>query len=391
VDQCRPSTRRREWRAPCSTASTTAWARSRRHPRGARSAASCGRRRPRSCARWVRRAWARRPRAGGGEATGASSWHQRGRRASERVGDPRAPPTYVGAAARPHPLGACARPGTRTRSSSCDEIDKMAASARRSGGGPARGPRPEQNKTSSTILEVALRPVARAVHHDREHARDADTAAARRMEVIELPSYTRSRRLQIARRHLRRPADPRGGARSRQVEIPDATIESGSSRAGPARRGVRSSSGSSAPCAQARAQGAPGESGVTVQRMTLVATSARGACTRGIERVRRPGVVMGLAWTPVGGEVSSSRPRMPGQARLQLTGSLGGRHEGVGLGGADLGSAASGRVPGGRDEFDYHIHVPAAPRPRDGPAPASRCWLRWLRCLRPSLRATTPR
>jgi ATP-dependent Lon protease len=81
---------------------------------------------------------------------------------------------------------------------------------------------------------------------------------------------------------------------------------------------------------------------------------------------------MGLAWTPVGGEILFiEATRMSGKGALTLTGSLGdvmkesaqaalsylrGQAESLGLNETDF------------SKFDLHIHVPAGATPKDGPS-----------------------
>ncbi|MGZ3710316.1 MAG: endopeptidase La [Bdellovibrionota bacterium] len=84
-----------------------------------------------------------------------------------------------------------------------------------------------------------------------------------------------------------------------------------------------------------------------------------------------PGVVTGLAWTPVGGEilfVESSL--MPGSGRLILTGQLG---EVMKESAQIALSLVRSRLPlavgvGETDKRDVHVHVPAGAIPKDGPS-----------------------
>jgi ATP-dependent Lon protease len=91
------------------------------------------------------------------------------------------------------------------------------------------------------------------------------------------------------------------------------------------------------------------------------------------ERTRRPGVAVGLAWTPVGGEVLFIEAgRMPGGSKgLIMTGQLGPvMQESV--------QAALTWVRGSATKYgidpdlfktsDIHVHVPAGAIPKDGPS-----------------------
>jgi ATP-dependent Lon protease len=90
------------------------------------------------------------------------------------------------------------------------------------------------------------------------------------------------------------------------------------------------------------------------------------------EKISELGIAMGLAWTPVGGEILFiEATRMPGKGRLMLTGSLGDvMKESAQTALSYLRSQAKNlRVdPGDFDKFDIHVHVPAGATPKDGPS-----------------------
>ncbi|MFQ5768217.1 MAG: S16 family serine protease, partial [Acidobacteriota bacterium] len=90
------------------------------------------------------------------------------------------------------------------------------------------------------------------------------------------------------------------------------------------------------------------------------------------QRVSLPGVAIGLAWTPAGGEilfVESSR--MPGAGGLTLTGQLGDVMKESARTALSLLRSRSqdlGIPAGVFKETDLHIHVPAGAIPKDGPS-----------------------
>ena len=91
------------------------------------------------------------------------------------------------------------------------------------------------------------------------------------------------------------------------------------------------------------------------------------------ERTRRPGVAVGLAWTPVGGDVLFIEAgRMPGGSKgLIMTGQLGPvMQESVqaALTWVRANAAKYGIDPGLFKTSDIHIHVPAGAIPKDGPS-----------------------
>ena len=85
-----------------------------------------------------------------------------------------------------------------------------------------------------------------------------------------------------------------------------------------------------------------------------------------------PGVAIGLAWTPAGGDILFvESTRMPGRGQLKLTGSMGDvMRESV--------EAARSWLRGHLDDFDLtgeafessdlHLHVPSGAVPKDGPS-----------------------
>jgi ATP-dependent Lon protease len=116
------------------------------------------------------------------------------------------------------------------------------------------------------------------------------------------------------------------------------------------------------------------------------------------ERTRRPGVAVGLAWTPVGGDVLFVEAgRMPGGSKgLIMTGQLGPvMQESVqaALTWVRGNAVAYGIDPELFKNFDIHIHVPAGAIPKDGPSAGitmATALLSMLseRCVRPRLAMT---
>jgi ATP-dependent Lon protease len=95
--------------------------------------------------------------------------------------------------------------------------------------------------------------------------------------------------------------------------------------------------------------------------------------TETAERTRRPGVAVGLAWTPVGGDVLFIEAgRMPGGNKgLIMTGQLGSvMQESVqaALTWVRSNATAFGIDPDVFKTSDIHVHVPAGAIPKDGPS-----------------------
>ncbi len=91
-----------------------------------------------------------------------------------------------------------------------------------------------------------------------------------------------------------------------------------------------------------------------------------------IEEENRIGVVTGLAWTEVGGEILKIESVvMPGKGKMQITGKLGDvMQESVKAAKSYIRSKSLdyGIIPPVFDKKDFHIHVPEGATPKDGPS-----------------------
>jgi len=91
-----------------------------------------------------------------------------------------------------------------------------------------------------------------------------------------------------------------------------------------------------------------------------------------IEDENRVGVVTGLAWTEVGGEILKIESAvMPGKGKMQITGKLGDvMQESVKAAKSYIRSKSLeyGIIPPIFDKKDFHIHVPEGATPKDGPS-----------------------
>jgi ATP-dependent Lon protease len=90
------------------------------------------------------------------------------------------------------------------------------------------------------------------------------------------------------------------------------------------------------------------------------------------ERVSKPGVATGLAWTPVGGDILFiEASKMAGKGAINLTGKLGDvMKESASAAFTYLRSNAEkyGLEERFHEKYDIHIHVPAGAIPKDGPS-----------------------
>jgi ATP-dependent Lon protease len=90
------------------------------------------------------------------------------------------------------------------------------------------------------------------------------------------------------------------------------------------------------------------------------------------ERTKDPGVAIGLAWTPAGGDVLFiEASRMPGSGSLTLTGQLGEvmkESARAALSWFRAHAAAYGADPDFFKNAEIHLHVPSGAIPKDGPS-----------------------
>ena len=196
-----------------------------------------------------------------------------------------------------------------------------------------------------------------------------------RMEVIEIPGYTRREKLAIARRHLVPKQLGEHGLTPEQFDISDEAleivIESFTREAG-----VRSLERQIAAIARAVvvsiAEGKATRRSITTEEdVTAILGQPR---FRGevAERTEDPGVATGLAWTPVGGEILFvEATRMPGKGKLTLTGQLGDvmkESAQAAMSYARANAERFGIAPDIFETSDIHVHVPAGGMPKDGPS-----------------------
>ena len=195
-----------------------------------------------------------------------------------------------------------------------------------------------------------------------------------RLEVIEMPGYTRADKLGIARRYLLPRQRRNNGLTEAEITFPDATlvaiIERYTREAGV--RQLEREIG--AVCRRITTRIAQGETGpfpVRAENLHEILGSARFEDEAAL-RTSVAGVATGLAWTPAGGQILFiEASATPGTGKLRLTGQLGD----VMKESAEIAlSLIKARAPElGIDlkwlrEQDIHIHVPSGAIPKDGPS-----------------------
>jgi len=196
-----------------------------------------------------------------------------------------------------------------------------------------------------------------------------------RMEVIELGGYTEEEKLEIAKRHLLPKQIEEHGLRPSQIAFKDESIrilirfytrEAGVRNlereiASVVRKGTRL-------FAEGR------DSKLTVNKRFIESTlgAPRFLHDEVTERDLTPGTAIGLAWTPVGGDVLFIESAiMPGTKGLIVTGQVGDvMKESVtaALSYIRSNAAALKIKPDFYEKAEVHVHVPAGAVPKDGPS-----------------------
>ncbi len=260
-----------------------------------------------------------------------------------------------------------------------DEVDKVGTDYR---GDPSSALLevldPEQNSTfSDHYLEVPF-DLSQVLFIATANLLDPVPAALRdRMEVIELPGYTEEDKLEIARRFLVPRQREANGLAGIELEIGDEVLRAiiGSYTREAGVRNLEREIGAVCRKVARRVAEDPSVAGSPVVIRTEDLQALLGPVKHEpelAERAGQPGVAVGLAYTPAGGDilfVESSQ--MPGRGELKLTGSLGdvmresaeaarswlrGRAEGLGLESSAF------------EKNDLHVHVPSGAVPKDGPS-----------------------
>ncbi len=257
-----------------------------------------------------------------------------------------------------------------------DEIDKLGADFR---GDPASALLevldPEQNATfSDHYLEVEF-DLSQVMFIATANVLDTIPGPLLdRMEVIEIPGYTEEDKLHIAKRYLIPRQLEAHGLTTKNLRFTNGALTH-IIRQYTREAGLRNLERQiAAICRAVAKEVALGEAdSVTIRVNDLDRYLGPPKYLPEVaERTKIPGVAVGLAWTPFGGEILFvEATRMKGQRRLILTGKLGEvMRESAEAALSYIRSKASelGIPEDFFDHHDIHIHVPAGAIPKDGPS-----------------------
>ena len=266
--------------------------------------------------------------------------------------------------------------GTRNPVMMLDEIDKVGADFR---GDPAAALLevldPAQNHTfTDHYLDVPF-DLSHVLFIATANTMDPVPGPLRdRMEVIEIPGYTNSDKLDIARRYLVPRQLEANGVPQKKVKFQDAALTwiiEGYTREAGVRNLERQIGAVARTIAAEIVEGKTDRVTVTREKVTEV-LGPRKFDPELASRTSVPGVATGMAYTPVGGEILFiEATRMPGRGQITLTGQIGEiMKESATAAYSLIRSRATdlGIDPKLVAESDIHIHVPQGAVPKDGPS-----------------------
>jgi ATP-dependent Lon protease len=258
-----------------------------------------------------------------------------------------------------------------------DEIDKLGTDFR---GDPASALLevldPEQNNTFRDhyldvpfdLSEVLFITTANVLDTIPPPLRD-------RMEVLELAGYTEEEKRRIARDHLVARQIANHGLTTDQVSFTDEALRAiirGYTREAGVRNLEREVGAVCRKIARRVAEGQVAPVVVTPAVVEEMLGAPRHIDEEMKDRTRDPGVAVGLAWTPVGGDVLFiEASRMAGGSQLTLTGHLGDvmkESARIALSWFRAHAAQYGVDPLFYKDAEIHLHVPSGAIPKDGPS-----------------------
>jgi ATP-dependent Lon protease len=257
-----------------------------------------------------------------------------------------------------------------------DEIDKMASDMR---GDPSSALLevldPEQNSSfNDHYLEVDY-DLSDVMFVATSNSMDIPGPLLDRMEVIHLSGYTEDEKLNIAKNHLLEKQIQRNGLKAKEITIEDSAII-GIIRYYTREAGVRGLEREISKLCRKAVKAIL----LNKELKKIIVNQDNLTEYLGVQRFdygkaddqNRVGLVTGLAWTSVGGELLTiETASVPGKGKLSYTGSLGDvMQESI--------QAAMTVVRSRSDAFrinadfhekrDIHVHVPEGATPKDGPS-----------------------
>ena len=283
--------------------------------------------------------------------------------------------TYVGALPG-RIIQALRRAGSNNPVFMLDEIDKVGSDFR---GDPSSALLevldPEQNFSfSDHYLDVPF-DLSKVMFITTANILDTIPPALRdRMEVLQLLGYTLDEKIKIANRFLIPRQRRAHGLKAGQISFTNGAVRhivAGYTREAGLRNLEREIATICRGVASKVAEGKAVSASIKVGSIPKYLGAIR-FVSEAKARITTPGVVMGLAWTPTGGDLLFiEATSMPGAKGLTLTGQLGDVMKESATAALSFIRANAEKLEIPDDFFnthDIHIHVPAGAIPKDGPS-----------------------
>jgi ATP-dependent Lon protease len=256
-----------------------------------------------------------------------------------------------------------------------DEIDKMGQDFR---GDPASAMLevldPEQNSTFVDHYMEVEYDLSNVMFLTTANTYNMPSPLLDRMEIISLAGYTEDEKREIAKRHLIAKQIKNHGLKKNEFEIKDEALNE-IIRRYTREAGVRNLEREIAKLARKTV------TKIVKREASDITVDAKNVNDfLGVKKFRyglaeqndQVGVVTGLAWTSVGGDLLSIEAlKLPGKGRMKTTGKLGDvMKESIEAASSYVRSISPeiGVKPTKFDKLDIHVHVPEGATPKDGPS-----------------------
>ncbi len=195
-----------------------------------------------------------------------------------------------------------------------------------------------------------------------------------RMEVIRIPGYTEDEKINIANKYLLPKQVKENGVKEGELNLEDGTIKEiirSYTRESGVRNLEREISKVTRKVVKKVVSGEVEKVNVNDKNIPDFLGIKKFKFGE-VEDKDKTGIVIGLAWTEVGGEILKIETvNMPGKGRMQITGKLGDvMQESVKAAKSYVRSKSLeyGIIPPFFEKKDFHIHVPEGATPKDGPS-----------------------
>lgn len=199
-----------------------------------------------------------------------------------------------------------------------------------------------------------------------------------RMEAMEIPGYTIEEKLKIAKQYLLPKVIKEHGLHSNEIKIQNQALKT-LIREYCREPGLRSLQQSLAQlCRKAATQLVEGKRKkrklFVIRKEDLQSYLGMGRYYNEVsERISAPGVAVGLAWTPSGGDILFvEASELPGSGKLNVTGQMGGvMSESASIAWSYVKKQVAEEFGLTQKDFrnkEFHVHIPAGSIPKDGPS-----------------------